>query len=314
MANSKFDFLVFGANGQDGFLMTRYLLKKKYSVIAIVRANSINLNKLKKLFKKKIKIIIINKYNKINYHKIYKSNLVNKVFFFAGFSKIPSNFLEKKKCYLANYIIFKNFIEYLIEKKLSPKILYVSSSEIFGSNQVTKRNEKSQIKPSNYYGQCKAMTQNYISENRKNNKIFISTAIAYNHESIFSPDNHIIKKLIDKFNKTKNKKVVIYNQNQFRNVSHVYDFLPIFERILYINKSDDFVLANDKNFKIMEIAKIINKLIYKNKYKIITRYNSKFNISRKADNSKIKKIFNFKPKYDIYKILKRFNSYKLKLN
>ena len=96
MANSKFDFLVFGANGQDGFLMTRYLLKKKYSVIAIVRANSINLNKLKKLFKKKIKIIIINKYNKINYHKIYKSNLVNKVFFLLDSVKYPQIFLKKR--------------------------------------------------------------------------------------------------------------------------------------------------------------------------------------------------------------------------
>ena len=150
MLNSNFNFLVFGANGQDGLLMTRYLLKKKYYVVAVVRKKSPHLTNLKKRFKKKIKIYVIKQYDKKNFSLIFKSNFISKIFFFAGFSRIPSNLKENKKCYKSNYLIFKYFIDFLIINKLSPKILYISSSEIFGSNQLRKKNEKSIINPSNY--------------------------------------------------------------------------------------------------------------------------------------------------------------------
>ena len=115
--------------------------------------------------------------------------------------------------------------------------------------------------------------------------------------------------MVKKFSNSKNKIIKIFNPNEFRNLSHVYDFLPIFEKILSLKKPGDFILANDRNYKIIEIANIINKYIYENNYKVRFFENKNFSISRKADNSKIKKIFKFKPKYDIYKILKRFNSY-----
>ena len=59
---------------------------------------------------------------------------------------------------------------------------------------------------------------------------------------------------------------------------------------------------------------MINKLIYSNKFQIINKNTSNLKSSRKANNRKIKNIFNFKPKYDLKKILIRFNSYKKKLD
>lgn len=315
MSINNYDYLIFGANGQDGFFMTRYLLKKKNSVTVVVRNTFLYLENLKQKFKNRLKILCIKEYNSENLKKILQKIIVKKIFFFAGFSKIPTNKVEKKKCYNANFKIFEIFLNQIVKnKKRNQKILYISSSEIFGSNQKHKRSEKSLIKPDNFYGECKAKTQEIIHRYRRNNSIFISTAIAYNHESIFSPNTHIIKKFINKFLKSKKKVIKIFNPNEFRNLSHVYDFLPLFEKILFLKKPDDFILANDKNYKIIDLANIINKYIYNNKYKIKVFINKKTTISRKADNSKIKKFFNFQPKYDIYKILKRFNSYQKYIN
>ncbi len=312
MYREKFDYLVFGANGQDGFFMTRYLLKKKFKVIAVARKNFLILNKLNLNHKKSLKILNLKEYNKKNYFEIFKNLNVKKIFFFAGFSKIPENEIEKKKCLEGNFKIIRSFLEFIDQYKSSLKVLYISSSEIYGSKQKKKRNENSLIKPENFYGECKSRTQKLIIKLRKEKSLFISSAIAYNHESILTPQNHLIPNLVGKFVNCKDKIIKIFNPNEFRNISHVYDFLPIFKKILDLEKPNDFIMANDINYKIIDIVKIINKNFYSNKFKIKVQRNKKISISRKADNKKIKKLFNYEPRYDIYKILKRFFSYKKK--
>ena len=37
MKNISYEIVIFGAGGQDGYLMTNFLLKKKNTVIAVVR-------------------------------------------------------------------------------------------------------------------------------------------------------------------------------------------------------------------------------------------------------------------------------------
>ena len=138
MYREKFDYLVFGANGQDGFFMTRYLLKKKFKVIAVARKNFLILNKLNLNHKKSLKILNLKEYNKKNYFEIFKNLNVKKIFFFAGFSKIPENEIEKKKCLEGNFKIIRSFLEFIDQYKSSLKVLYISSSEIYGSKQKKK--------------------------------------------------------------------------------------------------------------------------------------------------------------------------------
>lgn len=314
MHTLKFDYLVMGANGQDGFFTTRYLLKNNFTVLAVTRRKFHLLNNLKKIYKKKLILITIKKYNYTNYKSIFNKKKINKVIFCAGFSKIPKNKKEEKLCYEANFEIFNLFLKFIETLKYKIKILYISSSEIFGSEQKHKRNENSKLYYSNYYGYCKQLTSNLINFYRKKNSFKISTVIAYNHESFLSPNSHIIKTFIKKFYTAKNKNITIYNSNEFRNISHVYDFVPLFKKILDLNYCDDFIFANDKNYKIIDIAQMINKLIYSNKFNIISKNISTPKTSRKANNQKIKNIFNFKPKYDLKRILIRFNSYEKKLN
>ena len=100
---------VIGANGQDGFLMTRYLLKKNIKTLSITRKSSQKIKKLEKLKNKNLKVISIKKINKKNLLKIKKLK-INKFYFFAGFSKIPENEIEKKNCKESNYEILKDFL------------------------------------------------------------------------------------------------------------------------------------------------------------------------------------------------------------
>ena len=192
------------------------------------------------------------------------------------------------------------------------KILYINSSEIFGSVQKRKKNENSKLKPSNYYGECKTLTYKLIDLYIKKYSLFISNIIAYNHESCLSPKTHIISKFIRKFRNSKNKKIKVFCPNEYRNVSHVYDFIPMFEKVLKLKKPSNFVFANDKNHKIIDIENLINKLFYNDKFEILEENKKEYSISRKADNGKIKKILKYKPKYSLKNILLRLNSYERK--
>ena len=305
----KFDFLVLGANGQDGFFTTRFLLKNNYNVLAIVRNDVSNLNNLKKKFNKTLRILKIKNYNKKSFTRYLLNISFKKTFFFAGYSKIPTNRKEKKLCYEGNFLIIKNFLEFLSENKINTKLLYITSSELFGSIQKYKKKENSIVKPSNYYGYCKSLAFKIIKKYRIEKSIFISTVIAYNHDSFLSPNSHIIKTFLKRFQNSKHGKVNIFYPNEFRNFSHVYDFVPIFKKILDRSKYDDFILANDLNIKVIDLASKINKILYNNSFDLILNNEKEIKFSRKANNSKIINKFNYKPKFSIEKIIIRFNSY-----
>ena len=159
---------VIGANGQDGFLMTRFLLKKKIKTLAVTR--SIN-TKLKNIDNRKLKIIKINQLDHKNLNKIKKYKIDN-FYFFAGYSKIPVNKIEKKICIKSNYEILKNFL-FFFEKNFSKsKLLYLSSGEIFGKNQITSKKENSKLKGENCYSICKIKSHKLIESYVKKNYLF----------------------------------------------------------------------------------------------------------------------------------------------
>ncbi len=301
--------IVFGANGQDGFFMCRYLLKKNVMVIAVVNKNDDKIILLKNKYKKNITIVkYSDKINK-NFNFLINYKLAT-VFFFAGFSKIPSNSSEKEKCIKNNYIFFKDYLYFIKKNELKHKIIYLSSGEIFGNFQISRKDEQSKLSSQNCYGRCKIKVYQLIKKFKKNYNFFITICICYNHESLFTPKNHLIRILIKKL-LDKNKEVTIFNDQEFRNLSHVNDFIPVFFRCAQKKISSEFIFANNNNHRIIDILNKLKALLkIDKKIHVIIRKNS--NISRQANNSKIKIAFKYQPNFDIDKLLKRFISYEKK--
>ena len=207
---------------------------------------------------------------------------------------------------MGNFKIFKFFLEACLELRFVPKILYLSSGEIFGTNQKKKMNEDSKILAENCYSECKLKSVKLITHYRKKHNFFISNAICYNHESIFTPKNHIIRKIINLLKKKDNKIVKIYNPNDMRNISHVYDFLPYFYKILNLQKNSDYIFANKENYSIKMIVDCLNKF-YNKKINYIT--SNKFQVSRRANNEKVVNHLKYSPKFNTKKTLIRMISY-----
>ena len=298
MKNISYEIVIFGAGGQDGYLMTNFLLKKKNTVIAVVRKKNKYLSNLQILYKKKLKIIINKKFVTKSYEKILSQYKFKYVFFFAGYSKIPLTKHEKKICKESNYKIFEIFLNSCLKMNIKSKILYLSSSEVFGSNQINKKSEKSKLIDSNCYSKCKIKSLKLINKFRKKHNLHITNAICYNHESRFTPKSHLIRNIIKKF-KTQKKNIIIYNPQEMRNISHAEDFLPFFLKVLDLKNSDNYIFANNKNISVRNIVEYYNKIFNK---KIIYKSRN-YNLSRMANNKKLVSNLNYKPKFDSIKIL-----------
>ena len=269
--------------------------------MAITR--SIN-NKLKNLNNKKLKIIKINQLDHKNL-KIIKNYKIDNFYFFAGYSKIPVNKEEKKICIKSNYEILKNFLFFFEKNFNKSKLLYLSSGEIFGKNQITSKKENSKLKGENCYSICKIKSHKLI-ESYVKKKLFISIGICYNHESSCSPKSHLIPTIIKKLKSSKDQ-VTFYNVNEYRNFSHAYDFIPLFYKILRLKKVSNYILANNTNYQVKDLIQMIgNYLKIKKKLIYVTKFSKS---SRKALNFKIKNTFKYKPKFNTKKLIIRMCSY-----
>jgi len=292
---------VIGANGQDGFLMTRYLLKKKINTIAIIHKNN---DKIIKIKNTRLKIIRISKFTIRNLAILKKFNIDN-FYFFSGYSKIPKNKLEEKICKASNYEILRIFLIFYYKNFNKSKLLYLSSGEVFGKNQYYSKNENSKFSEENCYSSCKIKSHKLIDSYIKK-KLFISIGICYNHESLFSPKSHLIPTLIKKLNSS-SKSLKFFNVDEYRNFSHAYDFIPFFKKILSLKKPDKFILANDKNYRIKDLIKLIEKCLkIKKDIKFVLKSSMS---SRKATNIKIKNKLNYKPIFSTEELIIRMCSY-----
>jgi len=292
---------VIGANGQDGFLMTRYLLKKKINTIAIIHKNN---DKIIKIKNTRLKIIRISKFTIRNLAILKKFNIDN-FYFFSGYSKIPKNKLEEKICKASNYEILRIFLIFYYKNFNKSKLLYLSSGEVFGKNQYYSKNENSKFSEENCYSSCKIKSHKLIDSYIKK-KLFISIGICYNHESLFSPKSHLIPTLIKKLNSS-SRSLKFFNVDEYRNFSHAYDFIPFFKKILSLKKPDKFILANDKNYRIKDLIKLIEKCLkIKKDIKFVLKSSMS---SRKATNIKIKNKLNYKPTFNTEELIIRMCSY-----
>ena len=292
---------VIGANGQDGFLMIRYLLKNNIKTLAIIHKNN---EKLIEIKNKNLQIFKINQFNPDNFNIIKKYEIDN-FYFFSGYSKIPKNKIEKEICIESNYKILKNFLVFFEKNYKKSKLLFLSSGEVFGKNQFHSKNENSKFSGDNCYSICKIKSHQLIDDYKKK-KLFISIGICYNHESIYTPKSHLIPTIIKKLS-SPSKQLKFYNVDEYRNFSHVYDFIPIFYKILKLKRPSNFIIANNTNYKIRDLIKLIsNHLKIKKELKYVLKTSKS---SRKANNIKIRNRLNYKPMFSTKKLIIRMCSY-----
>jgi GDPmannose 4,6-dehydratase len=301
--------IIFGINGQDGYYLTDFLLKKKYFIIGVARSKKIN-----KYLKKFEKNILIKIKNKLDYNflaKTIKNNKPNEIYFLIGQSSSSISFEQPLETIHSNF----NLINYIVEicRLYSPntKIFNASSSEIFGDS-LTKVNENSKKDPQNPYALSKYLSLLCAKFYREKFKMFVCSGILFNHESEIRSKKNVIKKISEYLNKKiyYKKKLEIGNIKIQRDWGWAPEYIKAIWLILQMKKPDDYIVATGKS---LSLEKVLNKSFrIKNlQYRKYIKINKKFfkkneikNISANTNKIFIKTGWKAKKKItDILKIL-----------
>jgi GDPmannose 4,6-dehydratase len=287
----KKNIVITGALGQDGIILSKILLKKKYNVFGIV----------KKLNFKQVK--------NINYHKIdlldYKSvssflDKVNPISLIHLGTENP-NYIElkiKKDFYGKNLKASKNLIKYFSQHKVKKKLILVGTSQMYGT--LEKVNLKSKFNPLNSYARFRLESYKDMSKNKRKYNLNIVMAILFNHDSMYRKNKFLIPRLI-KMIKSKNFKKLneIYKQNISGDFSHAEDICNgLYKLIISKNNPDKLIFSSNIRTYVNDIIKFLLKK--NNIKKNFTDSNLGYTSTPIGDNSFTKKTLKWNIKKDIF--------------
>ena len=295
--------LILGISGQDGILLSKLLIKKKYHVTGILRSKrktKLLDNKIKKIYKKKIS-------RRFLYFLINK-NKFNEIYFLIGQSEAFSSMRNPETSLHSNFILFTYVLHACIKSSKHSKIFYASSGQIYGdTKKIVKENSKKN--PMNPYALSKYISMEYIKYIRKYYKLKISVGIFFNHDSIYRSKNNISMKLINFLKKKnlKNEKLELGNINVYRDWGYAEEYVEAIHKITMNNKSEDFIVATGKSLFLKDIINFafkLKNLNYKNFIKINKKKFGKNEIKKMSTNiNKIRNKIKWHPKKDLKSLI-----------
>jgi nucleoside-diphosphate-sugar epimerase len=214
-----------------------------------------------------------------------KNKDINIMINFAAITSTKVCEKNNKKALDVNYKSVIQLLNLLNNIKMNnfKYFLSLSTSHVFKKSKF-KLTEKSERKPSNYYGYTKLTMENYIFKHQGDYNFKIGVARIFNYYSKKPKKGFFIN---DVLKKLKNKQKII----RFNNINSFRDFISISDINSALFKMINLKLINDYNIcsgKKIYLPDIINKLNKKYKNKSII-FDDKSNGSLIGSNIKLKK-------------------------
>jgi UDP-glucuronate 4-epimerase len=317
MKKIKNKILITGCAGFIGYHFTKLCMADKYcKIIGIDNLNKYYSVKLKTDRIKDLKKYNLNKnfiFKKIdinNYQKLFsicKKYKINQVINLAAQAGVRHVFKRPKDYFNSNLLGFFNILEVCRNLKIK-ELLYASTSSVYGDNKKMPFVEKhDSSSPIQFYAATKkcneVMAHSYA-------KMFGINSIGVRFFTVYGswgrPDMSIFKftkNIIEK------KNIEIFNYgNHLRDFTHVSDIVhAIYKLSKKIKKgSNIFNIGNNKQVKLMDMIKILEKTLNKKSKKTFKPLQDG---DIKATHSSTKKLYNYigyKSKTDIQAGIKEF--------
>ena len=263
--------LVFGITGQDGSYLAELLLKKNYIVHGVKRrSSSINTGRIDHIYQdpqiKKRTFIL-------HYGDITDSLLVtrlvkeikpNEIYNLAAQSHVQVSFESPEYTANADALGALRILEAIRFNKLEKKTKYyqAGTSELYGRNEKTPQNEKTNFHPASPYGVAK-LYAHWITINYKEAyNIFACNGILFNHESSRRGETFVTQKIVQALCRIKNKKqktLYLGNLNSKRDWGHAKDYVEAMWRMLQQKKPIDLVISTGKQTTVKNFVNKVSK-------------------------------------------------------
>ncbi len=315
MNHKKYKCFVSGGAGLIGLEICNKLIERGHSVYLYDLGEQIERNKSH--INKKIKIF----YGSIlDIHSLKKA-IKNCDFVFHLAAMLGVKYTEDNKldCLEINSTGTKNVLEACLGKKVK-KVIFASSSEVYGEPKKNPISETFQTQGKTIYGISKLMGEEYCKSYNQKHKLTYTILRYFNTYGAYQQKKFVIQNFVhDSIND--NKILINGNGSQKRSYMYVSDAADATIAAAFSKKTDNkiFNIGNGTNpITLKELSKVVKKVLKKKNIKIILKKN--FNKTdrtiereifyRYCDSSKFQKLIKWKPKVSlesgIKKILQRF--------
>ena len=327
--------LITGITGQDGYYLTKLLLKKNYQVHGIKRRTSlINTQRIDEFFENKN----LKDKNFFLYHGDMTDSsslisILNKVkpdeiYNLAAQSHVKVSFEIPEYTANSDALGVLRLLEAVKSTNLinKTKIYQASTSELYGKTPPP-QNEKTQFYPRSPYAVAKLYAYWIIINYREAYNFFACNGILFNHESPLRGETFVTRKITRGLSRIKlglQKKIQLGNLEAKRDWGHAKDYALAMWKILQQKKADDFVIATGNQYSVKDFTNIAakrlgiklkwigkglqEKAINLETNSVIVEVNKKYFrptevASLKGDITKAKKILKWKPKISFKKLV-----------
>ena len=336
--------LIFGVTGQDGSYLSEFLLKKNYTVHGIKRrSSSFNTGRIDHLYKgpheKNRKFILHygDITDAISVSTLIKNIKPDEIYNLAAQSHVAVSFEVPEYTANADGIGALRILEAIkfhgYEKKT--KFYQAGTSEMFGKVAEIPQTEKTPFYPRSPYGVAKVYAHWITVNYREAYKIFACNGILFNHESPVRGETFVTKKIIMALCRIKlnqQKKLFLGNLDAKRDWGHAKDYVEAMWKMLQNKKPQDYVISTGKQYSVRDFINLslnelnikyqwkgkgINEKCYDDKDNCIIECDKEYFRPLEVDtllgnSNKARKDLNWKPKYNITKLVKEMVAIELK--
>jgi GDPmannose 4,6-dehydratase len=311
--------LITGITGQDGSYLAEWLLSKGYTVHGLVRRTSNTVrSRLDPLFHDKD---VYDRSLFLHYADLDDATTIRRIlvrtqpdelYHLAGQSHVGASFEIPESTSQFTAMGTLKLLEIIRDLEKRPKLLHISSSEIFGRPTNSPQDEATPVCPVTPYGVAKAFATQMIQVYRDSFDCFACNAICYNHESPRRGESFVTRKITRAaaaISLGLQNEVRLGSLDARRDWGDAEEYVQAMWMMLQHPTPDDYVLATGVTHSIEDFLKFSFEHVGLNwKDHVVTdeKFIRPSDVSRLCGNpAKAQKVLGWKPKHSCRQLAER---------
>ena len=303
--------LITGITGQDGSYLTEWLLSKGYTVHGLVRRTSSTVrSRLDPLFNDKdvydqsLFLHYADLDDATTIRRVLVKTQPDEVYHLAGQSHVGASFEIPESTSQFTAMGTLKLLEIIRDLDKRPKLLHISSSEIFGRPDSSPQDESTPVRPVTPYGVAKAFATQMVQVYRDSFDCFACNAICYNHESPRRGESFVTRKITKAaaaISLGLQSEVHLGSLDARRDWGDAQEYVQAMWTMLQHPEPGDYVLATGETHSIEDFLRFSFEhvgLNWKDHVKTDDRFIRPNDVSRLCGNSsKAERVLGWKPQH-----------------
>ena len=257
--------VIYGCTGQDGSYLAELLLEKGYRVVGVKRRTSvINTSNIDHLYDRSDFNLVYGNLNDVgSMYRILSKYQPEEVYNLAAQSHVKTSFDVPEETVDSVAMGTMRLLEACRSTVPSCRYYQASSSEMYGDNLDSPKNENTRMMPASPYAAAKLFSHNLIRNYRVGYGMHASSGILFNHESPRRGETFVTRKITRaaaRIKLGKQDKLVLGNMDAVRDWGFAGDYVEAMWLMLQQDTPDDYVIATGECHTVREFVNLTFEL------------------------------------------------------